>query len=42
MGTRVFQGVEGNVGENVELLKANKLMEFTVNNGCNHHDCGHH
>ena len=42
MGTRVFQGVEGNVGENVELLKENKLMEFTVNNGCNHHDCGHH
>ena len=42
MGTRVFQGVEGNVRENVELLKENKLMEFTVNNGCNHHDCGHH
>ena len=26
----------------VKILKANKLMEFTVNNGCNHHDCGHH
>ena len=25
-----------------ELLKENKLMEFTVNNGCNHHNCGHH
>ena len=37
MGTKVFKGVEGNVKENLELLK-----EFTVNNGCNHHDCGNH
>ena len=42
LGTRVFQGVEGNVKENVTLLKENKLMEFTVNNGCNHHNCGNH
>ena len=42
MGTKVFRGVEGNVKENLDLFKANKLMEFTANNGCDHHDCGHH
>ncbi len=42
MGTRVFQGVESNVKENVELLRENKLMEFTVDKGCNHHGCGNH
>ena len=42
MGTKVYQGIEGNVKENIKLLKENKLMEFTVNNGCNHHNCGHH
>ena len=42
MGTKVFRGVEGSIRENIELFKENKLMEFTVNSGCNHHDCGHH
>ena len=42
MGTKVYQGIEGTVKENIKLLKENKLMEFTVNNGCNHHNCGHH
>ena len=42
MGTKVYQGIEGNVKENIKLLKENKLMEFTVYNGCNHHNCGHH
>ena len=42
LGTKVFKGIEGNVKENIELFKENKLMEFEVNNGCNHHDCGHH
>lgn len=42
MGTKVFQGVDGNIKENLDLLKSNKLMEFTVNNGCNHHGCGQH
>ena len=42
MGTKVYQGIEGNVKENIKILKENKLMEFTVNNGCNHHNCGHH
>ena len=42
MGTKVFRGVEGHVKENIELLKEIKLVEFTANNGCNHHDCGNH
>lgn len=42
LGTKVFKGVEGNVKENLELLKENKLVEFSSNNGCDHHNCGHH
>ena len=42
MGTKVYQGVEANVKENLALLKDNKLMEFTVNNGSNHHNSGCH
>ncbi|MEG0855981.1 MAG: NifB/NifX family molybdenum-iron cluster-binding protein [Terrisporobacter sp.] len=41
MGTKVFKAMEGDIAENLNLLKENKLMEFTVENGCNHHDCGH-
>ena len=26
---------------NIKLLNENKLMEFTAQNGCNHHGCGH-
>ena len=42
LGTKVFKGVEGNVKENLELLKENKLVEYKANNGCDHHNCGHH
>ena len=42
LGTKVFKGVEGYVKENLELLKENKLVEFSANNGCDHHNCGHH
>ena len=31
MGTKVYQGVEANVKENLALLKDNKLMVFKVN-----------
>lgn len=42
LGTKVFKGVEGNVRDNIDLLKENKLIEFTANNGCDHHGCGNH
>lgn len=42
MGTKVYRGVEGNVKENLQLLKDNKLVEFTVDKGCNQHSCDHH
>ena len=50
MGTRVFQGVEGNVGEIRgcsgpvrEVAEAWLRHELTDNLiSCDHHDCGHH
>ena len=41
MGTKVFQAVEDSIEVNIKLLNENKLMEFTAQNGCNHHGCGH-
>jgi predicted Fe-Mo cluster-binding NifX family protein len=44
-GIRVFRAVEGNVVENLELLKSGKLPEFAANMTCAGHDggqgCGH-
>jgi len=40
-GIRVFRAVEGNVGENLELLKTGKLPEFAANMTCAGHDGGH-
>lgn len=42
MGTKVYRAIDGNIKENLELLKKNKLEEFTALNGCNHHGCGNH
>lgn len=42
LGTKVYQAVEGNIQDNLKLLKENKLMEFTANNGCNHDGCENH
>ena len=42
MGTKVYRAIDGNIKENLELLKENKLEEFTALNGCNHHGCGNH
>ena len=41
-GTKVYQAVEGNIQENLKLLKENKLTEFTANDGCSHHGCENH
>ena len=37
-GIRVFRAVDGNVGENLELVKSRKLPEFLMNMTC----AGHH
>lgn len=40
-GVKVYKSVEGTVKENVNLLKEHKLMEFSIDNSCKHHDCNH-
>lgn len=40
-GIRVFRAVEGNVSENLELLKSGKLPEFALNMACAGHKDGH-
>jgi predicted Fe-Mo cluster-binding NifX family protein len=40
-GIRVFRAVEGNVRENLELLKSGKLPEFAVSMTCAGHQDGH-
>jgi predicted Fe-Mo cluster-binding NifX family protein len=39
-GIRVFRAVEGNVSQNLELLKFGKLPEFAVNMTCGGHQDG--
>jgi predicted Fe-Mo cluster-binding NifX family protein len=40
-GIKVFRAVEGNVSENLELLKSGKLPEFAANMTCGGHTGGH-
>jgi predicted Fe-Mo cluster-binding NifX family protein len=40
-GIRVFRAVEGNVSQNLELLKSGKLPEFAVSMTCGGHKGGH-
>jgi predicted Fe-Mo cluster-binding NifX family protein len=40
-GIRVFRAVEGNVAENLELLQAGRLPEFSTNMTCGGHQNGH-
>lgn len=42
MGIKVYKAYEGNISENVALLKNNKLDEFPTNYKCNHDGCSHH
>lgn len=42
MGIKVFRACEGNVSENINMLKENKLNEFPTNHSCNHDGCSHH
>ncbi|MDW8801575.1 NifB/NifX family molybdenum-iron cluster-binding protein [Clostridium sp. A1-XYC3] len=40
-GIKVYRAVNETVLKNIELLKKSELMEFSINNTCNHHDCEH-
>ena len=40
-GIRVFRGMEGNVRENLTLLKSAKLPEFALDMTCSGHKGGH-
>lgn len=40
-GIKVYRVSSETVLKNIELLKRNELMEFSVNNSCNSHDCSH-
>ncbi|SDK91431.1 NifB/NifX family molybdenum-iron cluster-binding protein [Natronincola ferrireducens] len=40
-GIKVYKAINGTVLQNIVMLKDNKLIEFSMNNSCNHHDCNH-
>lgn len=40
-GIKAYKVTSETVLKNIELLKNNKLGEFSVNNSCDHHDCHH-
>lgn len=40
-GIKAYKVTSETVLKNIELLKNNKLGEFSANNSCNHHDCHH-
>lgn len=40
-GIKVYKVGNGSISDNIQLLKENQLMEFSTQNSCNHHGCGH-
>jgi predicted Fe-Mo cluster-binding NifX family protein len=40
-GIKVYRVEDQTAAENINMLKQNTLKEFSANNSCNHHDCGH-
>ena len=42
MGIKVYRSAADTIGENLELLKEDKLEQFPVNHVCSHDGCGHH
>ncbi|WZL72353.1 NifB/NifX family molybdenum-iron cluster-binding protein [Clostridiaceae bacterium 35-E11] len=40
-GIKVYKVAGETVSQNIELLKRDKLMEFSANHSCNHHGCNH-
>ena len=42
MGIKVYQAVEGSIGDNIDSLNKGELKEFDSNYTCNHDGCSHH
>jgi predicted Fe-Mo cluster-binding NifX family protein len=42
MKIKVYRAQGETIGENLNLLKENKLQEFPSNHTCSHDGCGHH
>jgi len=40
-GVKAYKVESGSVAQNLESLKRHELPEFSINNSCNHHNCGH-
>ncbi len=40
-GIKAYRVANETVLKNIEQLKRNELAEFSINNSCDHHDCGH-
>ncbi|KXG77673.1 NifB/NifX family molybdenum-iron cluster-binding protein [Thermotalea metallivorans] len=40
-GIKAYRVANETVLKNIERLKRNELAEFSMNNSCDHHDCGH-
>ncbi|MBS4537952.1 NifB/NifX family molybdenum-iron cluster-binding protein [Clostridium sp. D2Q-11] len=40
-GIKAYKVTDNTVLENISMLKSKKLMEFSINNSCNHHECNH-
>lgn len=42
MGIKVYKAQANTIGDNINLLKENKLQEFSMNHTCSHDGCSHH
>lgn len=42
MGIKVYKAQAETIGQNLNLLKDDKLEEFSSNHTCNHDGCNHH
>ena len=42
MGIKVYQAVEGSIGDNIDSLNKGELKEFDSKHTCNHDGCSHH
>lgn len=42
MGIKVYQAIDGTIGDNINSLNNGELKEFDSNHTCNHDGCSHH
>lgn len=41
LGIKAYRVANKTVSENIDLLIENKLVEFSIEGSCDHHDCSH-